>query len=925
MRDSAPTEERAPTSRLIALFLASAGLLCMQIALTKIFSVVLWYHFGFLVISIALLGFAISGVWLSRRPEVLDRGGALLTRLSTSAAIWTCISLFLVIWTKVDAMYLVRDRNIGALVFVIAVLLIPFFFIGAAVSATLTMHRTEAGRVYSANLLGSGAGCAMAVALFDGLNLSAPDVVLASALSIAAGALLFSLRAGGVRFVPPLVVTGALVAAFFWSGRTDLLKLEAPPSKPLSYVEDWEEANYPRKVELLDGETVVFYGDPVAIEAVAASEGSAGSEGGFMVRTPYEEDLFIPDSNLPPRSEIVMEPASLVEFTKWTSLSRVDAFTWPGTLDPWGLWGLSPRFAGEKPRQKGVTIDTWAMTNVLEWDRDAGPPPEIVEYLPAGLVHRIRQESEILCIGAGGGMDLLTAKRFNAKKIVGVEINPSIVEAIRTNFLDFQGHLYDTEDPPGDVRVEVAEGRHYLERDQEKYDIVQLSGVDTASTTQAGAFSLSENFLYTAEAFDTYLEHTKPGGIVTLTRWYLPDPETGDPRNTLRLFALAADALERAEVKDLRKHLYLVVSQGFSVILFGKQPFTTEELAILDAEVERLAFTHLLHPERDVPLLHPVTSAELPNRFEEYIAAEDKSAWIAAYPYDVEPPTDDRPFFFETSRFENLLQKESFLNPLGGLTAHAILVLLLGLVGLAGWFFVLQPLRRLKLVTPKAPGQPRRLPVMIYFACLGLGFILVEVVLSQQFILFLGNPLYSLAVVLFSVLVFSGIGAAWSQRLTRPAGPLLVVIAIAAVYPFVLDFVFARALMLPDAGRIMVSVALLAPLSLALGMPFALGLRRIAAGDASVSAWAWGINGYMSVVGSVMTVVLSIALGFKMVVWIGAGIYLIAFFTAPLLARRGGAIAEQEEDDEGPVWSPVPDSNLAVGDEDERAEISPAT
>ncbi|HKX46036.1 MAG TPA: hypothetical protein VJP77_04990, partial [Planctomycetota bacterium] len=657
-------------------------------------------------------------------------------------------------------------------------------------------------------------------------------------------------------------------------------RLEAPKSKPLWHVENWEREHRPKAVTLTTGERVVYAG------------GYRAEGDGFVVRTPYGDERWIAADLVPrnPDGTVPVEDASLVEFTEWTSLSRVDAFTWPGSAPPWGLWGLSPAWSGPKPRQKGITIDTWAMTNVLEWDR-SGPPPEIVEYLPASLVHRIVDAPEVLIVGAGGGMDLLTAERFGASRIVGVEINPSIVRAVRERFLDFQGGLYDPARSPH-VELHVAEGRHFLERETRRFDVVQLSGVDTASTTQAGAFALSENFLYTVEAFDTYLARTKDDGFVTLTRWVLPDPATGHPRETLRLFALAWGALERArdrgeDVPDVAGSVYLIDSQGFSVVVFGRRPFTDEQLATLDATRDALRARSLYHPRDPSPLPHPTTGEPLPvNWYEAFAAAPDKGRFLADYSYDVAPPRDNRPFFFEVSRFRNLLDRESLLNPLGGLTAHAIVIGLLALLGAAALLFVVLPLVRLRGELRGGVGGGARAPVLVYFGCLGLGFILVEVVLTQQFNLYLGNPLYALAVVLFSVLVFSGVGSALSSRVGEPRRALAVVVALAALYPWLLDPVFDATLGLPTGGRIAVSVALLAPLALAMGMPFPLGLSRIAAEDSRLTAWAWGVNGYTSVVGSALTILLSLALGFRAVVWIGALVYLLAFAVAPGLRRR---------------------------------------
>ncbi|MEM7308259.1 MAG: hypothetical protein AAF682_16385 [Planctomycetota bacterium] len=868
-----PPNEAAPSLpglRLAALFLVSCGLLLFEIALTKIFSIILWYHFGFLVISIALLGFATSGVWLALRPEVMERADSLLARLAGWSALTTTLVLWLVIHTEVDAFSVLADRNEGGLLFQILVLLVPFFFLGATISATLTLHRNRAGVVYSSNLLGSGAGCGAAILVFDLLHQSAPDAVLIGCVMMAVAGLMYAATARWRGALAPAAALVLLIAAFAWGGRGDAFHLAAPKSKPLHLVETFDAEQKPQSVVLADGRREVFT--------------DFREEGGqILYRTPYDEWKSISPADLPLREDgsVDVKPASLIEFTEWTSLSRVDAFTWPASEKSWGLWGLSSNWNGAFPRQKGITIDSWAMTNVMEWGGGEtgsdGEPPEVLEFLPASLVHRVKAEAEILCIGAGGGMDLLTAKRFGAKRIVGVEINPGVVRAARS-VVDFQGGLYDAERHP-EVTVHVAEGRHYLERDHDRYDIVQLSGVDTASTTQAGAFSLSENFLYTQEAFGTYLEHTRDDGFVTLTRWILPDSD-GFPRNTLRLFVLAWTALAEAGVENPGDHIYLVESNGFSVILFGRTRFSDEQLATLDATCVDKAFRPLYHPRRESEFLHPITGLPAPNQYDLYAAAADKAAFLASYPYDVAPPRDDRPFFFETSRFRHLTKKESFFNPLGGITAHGILVILLVLLVLVAWFFVLRPLRQLK-----RSGSRSLTPLLFYFGALGLGFILVEVVLAQKFILYLGNPLYSLAVVLFSVLIFSGIGSALSPRVGNPRIALTVVILLGALYPVLCDALFGATLQLPTAARIAIAVVLLAPLAVSMGMPFALGVDRIARGSSGLVAWAWGINGYTSVIGSVLTVVLSIAFGFNAVVWIGAGVYAVAWLMAPFLSR----------------------------------------
>lgn len=907
MSDARPA---VSASRMGALFVTSCGLLMLQVALTKVFSVVLWYHFGFLVISIALLGFAMSGVWLARRPEWLDENGARrLWRPAAVAAVLIVVGLWIALHTRVDAMHLIQDRNQGGLLIVMAVLFAPFFFLGKAVSATLTVHRAEAGKVYSANLLGSGAGCGLAVVLFDALHLSASEVAIASGGLVALGALLYAIGTSvWGQFVTATLCAGFIALGVFNDVRDSQFTLYPPDSKPLARVVEWLETNEPRRVEFKESapggaRTELIYGDVEETDTPGVFRARTVKGGFVEARLLPEEEADLVSFGESGFAQGVHGIDEFVDFREWTSLSRVDVFDWPDAYGAWGLWGLSSNYVGPQPRQVGITIDTWAMTNVMEWDRtDGAAPPEIVEWLPASLVHRLASDHDVLCIGAGGGMDLLTAKRFGAKKIVGVEINPSVVKGVREEALDFQGRLYDW-DGDGEIEVHVAEGRHWLERDQTTYDIVQLSGVDTASTTQAGAFSLSENFLYTREAFGTYLEHTNDGGFVTLTRWFLPDSD-GLPRNTLRLFVLAWNSLQDAGIEDPSSHVVLVECNGFSVIIFSRTPFTAEQLASLDEAGVKLGVRTLYHPDRDSDYVLPGAEAtELAARpFDDFARTTDQAAWLAAYPYDVAAPTDDRPFFFETSRFDPkfVANRDSWITPLGGLTSHAILVILLLVLTAVSWLFVIGPLLRLRREVRAEEGHRVPLaPLLIYFGSLGLGFILVEVVLAQKFVLFLGNPVYSLAVVLFSVLVFSGVGSAFAPRVGRPWVALAIVAAIAAVYPLVLDTVFDLTLNLPDAARIAISVALLAPLAFFMGMPFPLGLARLAEADPRATAWAWGINGYTSVIGSVLTIVIALMAGFTMVVWIGAGVYVLALLASPFLGR--GVTAPEPESTEEPV------------------------
>jgi hypothetical protein len=812
----------------------------------------------------------------------------------------------------------IEDRTLGVLLAFVAEVTVPFFFIGLVVARTIASFPDRIGSLYCADLVGSAAGCGLAVLLLSG-GVSAVQAILWGAALVALGGLCFAVRrsAGGAALAV------LLLAALGWLlARGDaeaVFALRAPESKPLHKVTNLGEYLPGIAAErALDGALLPVRNPPWDRGIAQLTDGTK-----LEVETGYAETpdgtafrVFTDDGPMDlPKARIAKRPDGAFDFTlvpwithtEWSTLARVDAFHWPRPMGPWGLWGLSPRFAEEVrepfPAQKGITIDFWAMTSILRYSgkplwpeaeaAEARRPLRVLEYLPAGTVHRLLPEAgSVLCIGAGGGLDLLTAKYFGAKRITGVEINGSVVAATRDVFPGFAGHLYDPERHP-DVRVAVAEGRHFLERGSERYDVIQLSGVDTFSTTEAGAFTLSENYLYTVEAFRTYFDRLRPDGIVTLTRWFVPSFRTQAdgrerfyPRYDLRLLALAFESLRQAGVQDPGASIFYLRCGLFTVILVKPAGFTR-------AEVDRL-HEHCRHYRFDVLHSPLVTAGDVivdgkpwPNVYTQFVATPDKRAFIDAYPFDISPPTDDRPFYFEVSRFRHIGERDHYLNSLGGMTAHGILTVLLLEVLLLGLVFVVLPLRRLRSARGRAARPPaQRLGTLLYFSSLGLGFILVEIVLSQKFILFLGHPFYSLAVILFSLLLFSGIGAALSSRFPYPTLAPLLPAVLAVLAGFGLGPVFDAFLHHELPVRIAIAVVALAPIGVALGVPFPTGIRALNANAPDLIPWAWGINGYTSVLGSVLAILLAIPLGFSRVLVLAALCYALGVLGLVLIQGR---------------------------------------
>ena len=890
--------------RELGIGLVCAGVLVLQVCLTKLFSLVLWYHFGFLAVSTALLGFASSGVYLALKDKPLTGADAdpAIGRSAAMAAIAAILSLWLITQTRFDVQTLVDDRTIGSLLALVLWVTLPFFFLGLTIARTLSAFPVQVGRLYGADLIGSAIGCGLAVLLLS-LHESAQFAIVTGALLAGLGGLLFAVkRPRSLLFT----LVGAAVPLGFLvrGGLEETFPLLTTPSKVYYYaVEQIDEYTGLRGMpKWRRGEMTLQSGETFEMEGpLPLPKTNNGTM--YAVHTDDGPRLVKVDD------VVSHDTTTWTPHRQWNSMSRVDGFHWPAFHPPVGLWGLSPRYVadgnGPIPRQKGISLDAWAFTVVTRY---SGAPlhPEsdpavaaeraklrFLEYLPAGTVHRIIDRAgKILCIGAGGGLDLLTAKYFGADKITGAEINPGVVNVVRNVFPEFAGHLYDSEQHPN-IEVHVAEGRHFLDRSPDKFDIVQLSGVDTLSSTEAGAFTLSENFLYTKEAFASYLSHLNDNGILTLTRWFTPLVKDGvlEPRYSLRLLGLAREALADAGMADPKQGILYLNSANFTVILLKPTGFTEEESAKFKQHCDHYSYEVLWSPHHRAETIS-YGGVDYPNPFLEFLESSDPDGYLAASRFDAEPPTDDRPFFFELSRFENIFDPDHYTNE-RGLTAHGLLVLLFVEVLILGLIFVILPLRRLSAAG--RGSRSTRIGVLVYYTAIGLGFILVEIVLSQKFVFFLGHPFFALSVILFSVLLFSGIGATLSSRMPFPRFATLLVAVVAVLSVLLFDLIFDSALHFSLPVRIAIAVAMLAPVGLLMGVPFPAGVRVLSEVEPSLIPWAWGVNGYTSVLGSVLAVMLGIELGFMTVLMVASAIYATGVIGYSLMVaggRDGGGEAE---------------------------------
>ena len=573
-----------------------------------------------------------------------------------------------------------------------------------------------------------------------------------------------------------------------------------------------------------------------------------------------------------------------VLFSKWNSFSRIGVYE-----QPYGAWSLSDRYTGPLPDTRLMDIDSAAGTQILKFGGDL-KDAAYLQYELTALGYRLFGNADgrvspaspkpggeggsfnALVIGTGGGRDLLSALVFGASRVDGVEINPIIVnDVMRGKFRDYSGGIYERPD----VHVAVEDGRSFVRRSSERYDIIQASLVDTWAATAAGAYSLSENSLYTVEAFDDYLDHLTDRGVLSVSRWVF---------DGLRLISLAQEAGARRGW-DPADRLAIIQHDKVATFLLKKTPYTAAEIRTLGDAASALGFNVLYLPGRPSPAF-----GDNRDDYARLLRAPDRHAFYQSYALDVTPTTDDRPFFFHTTKLRN----HSFVAPLlrlagrqlerpvnagawatGGLTALLVLLAISsGLIVL----FILAPLA----VTSRGALGPGWLRSLAFFACLGGAFMLIEVALLQRFVLLLGHPVYSLTVTLFSLLLGTGLGSVVSRRIPDTSVRRAAVVACVAVacvalvwgtaLPAIVQYAISWALPL----RIALAVGLMMPAGMLMGIPLPAGVRLLSATQPELVPWAWGMNGALSVLGATLAVFVAMNWGFSVTLLCGAIVYAIA-------------------------------------------------
>jgi hypothetical protein len=486
----------------------------------------------------------------------------------------------------------------------------------------------------------------------------------------------------------------------------------------------------------------------------------------------------------------------------------------------------------------------------------------------------------VLIPGAGGGMEILRARKFGALVVDALELNPRVAQLLRTEYRDYTGDLLGQ---PG-VSLNVGEARGFLLGSGRRYDLIQM--VFAGGGGGAGLGGLNEDYAHTVEAIRLYLAHLEPGGFLAFTLGtQIP------PRDVLKLVAMLPAALESAGAMDAADRL-LAIRGWQAVTLFVKNGrVTSEEVRRLREFCEAMSFDAVWFPGIDVREVNVYN--ELPGTWYydgvRALLGPDRDEFIAGYPYDIRSVTDDRPYFRNFFRWRVLAEAWATRNR-GGMAlleaGYLLLAATLVQALVAGLVLILLPLA---LFAPiQRVPRARRLRVFAYFAGIGLAFLFVEIAFLQKLMLLVHHPTVALALVLATFLLGAGMGSAWSNRVSRERSRQVLAVAVAAIVALgvlcgiAFDALVTGLATWPVYARAIAAVALLAPLAFCMGLPFPLALRTL---EEPLVPWAWGINGCASVVSAVLATLLAVDFGFSVVLWLALALYVavagIAWFGGP--------------------------------------------
>jgi hypothetical protein len=787
---------RNPRSVYTAVFLIGFATLTIEIAFTRLLSVISYYHLAFFAVSTAMLGMTAGAVTVFTRAHVFNeqRLFKTLAQAGSGFALSAVVSALAVCLIPIG-LEGSQMKIIGLLALTFFCSL-PFYFSGIIVTALLTRTGFQVPKIYGFDLIGASFGCLFVLA---GLNFfDAVSLIIFSGSAGVAAYFIFSARTGSANKAPGILLLFFILLLSFSN------RFTRNGIRPL----------------IVKGKVEVA-------------------------------------------SDHLLE--------KWNSFSRVLVFQKKNA--PPQLWGASPVTPPQLLEQYHMSIDGDAATVVRRFTSPADG--EHLKYDLTALAYYLRDSARTCVIGVGGGKDIQTAICFGSRQITGIDINPVFIDLLKNRFGSFTGIARHPE-----VSLHLEEARSYLSHTKEQYDIIQMSLVDTWAATGAGAFSLSENNLYTVEAWKTFLSRLSDSGLLTVSRWYNPSNlgETG------RLLSLAVAASLASGIREPEKHIALVTINNLATLILSRQAFSEADIFRLQQKTGELRFHPVLIPGQATgdPLLNQIVRARSLHELNEAVKGSS---------LNYTPPTDENPYFFNMLKLTDLkfktLNTESGIMK-GNLQATITLLLLIACLLAVAVATIAVPLFLKTKANGRTAFNRAAISGALYFCLIGAGFMLVEIALVQRLSVFLGHPVYGLGILLFSMILSTGAGSLLVEKVVvrkwlrlYPVIAACCVLGIGLLVPVVMSNMMVYAIW----QKALISVLMIFPLGFCLGWFFPIGMQMARGSQSALTPWYWALNGIFGVLFSAIAVLISIYAGISVNFYIGALVYASLVF----IARRPGS------------------------------------
>src|SRR3989338_2990299 len=782
------------------IFFVSMATLAYEVALTRIFSIALWYHFAFMVVSIAMLGIAVSGTFTSLYPEAKrpEKIGRYALFLSIAIIVGYIIANHIAFdpiklsWDRKQALYIAAYY---------LVLGIPFFFSGLIILTAMEHLPEKAGWIYFFDLFGAAAGSVFILFILSAFD-EKGSIIAVSLMPLIGG---FLLAIGEKRRLLSIAISlFAVLIAIVYIYKPSIFDIKISPYKGVMTA-----LKYP------------------------------GAEHINTFRGPSS------------RIDIIKSPA--IRYAP----------------------GLSLKYRDELPAQMGIAVDGGDLNAVTEFNGDIKTLP-FIDFLPSSLPYVIGNNSSVLILEPKGGLPVLTALYYSSKHIDKLEHDPIILKAIGKAFSDFSGGIYND-------NTFTGLGRTWL-KTKGYYDIIDIN-LTSILPWESGSYGLSEDFRLTKEAFLDYYRHLKGGGRLSMTLYFLPPA-----RMELRLFSTIIAAMEDLGIKDAYRHIAAIRSWNTVTILLKKDALNTLDIAGVKRFARERGFDLVYYP--GIKSSETNTFSKLPTNdyfkvVSKMMSPFERESLIKEYIFDISPATDEKPFFHHFLKMRNFIVtyklagskwqyfiEEGYLIPI--ILVQAVLISLL---------LIILPLLK------KGRHGIHSSQIFIYFSSIGLAYMFLEIALIQRFILYLDHPIYSVIVVIATILLSSSIGSLVSQKISIDkkwnGRVILLLVLLNVAYSICLKYIVAETLGWEFQQRIVFSIALLTPLGFLIGMPFPMGIRYLAAiKGKELIHWAWGINGAFSVVGSITAALLALGIGLSGVLYTASFLYVISFFSIFLAPHR---------------------------------------